>query len=145
MLAQGPQFTSINYNTDFDHGGSSGFQPGSSYKVFTLAEWLNAGHGLAERVDSRPKSNWGAFQDSCLGPYFAGNWNPRNDANESGGNYCAMESTIGSINTGFIGMAKRLDLCNIRKRAEAFGVHRADGDVLVQDRRRSSARTRSPR
>lgn len=132
VLAQGPQFTSINYNTDFDYGGSRGFQPGSSYKVFTLAEWLSSGHGLAERVDSRPKSNWGTFQDSCLGPHFAGNWNPRNDANESGGNYSAMESTIGSINTGFIGMAKRLDLCNIRKRAEAFGVHRADGDPLVQ-------------
>ena len=132
VLAQGPQFTSINYNTDFDYGGSRGFQPGSSYKVFTLAEWLSSGHGLAERVDSRPKSNWGTFQDSCLGPHFAGNWNPRNDANESGGNYSAMESTVGSINTGFIGMAKRLDLCNIRKRAEAFGVHRADGDVLVQ-------------
>ena len=72
------------------------------------------------------------FQDSCLGPHYAGNWNPRNDANESGGNYSALESTIGSINTGFIGMAKQLDLCNIRKTAEAFGMHRADGDPLVQ-------------
>jgi membrane peptidoglycan carboxypeptidase len=132
VLAKGPQFTSINYNTDFAYGGSRGFQPGSSYKVFTLAEWLSSGHGLGERVDSRPKSNWGTFQDSCLGPHFAGDWNPRNDANESGGNYSVMESTIGSINTGFIGMAKELDLCNIRKRAEAFGVHRADGDPLVQ-------------
>jgi membrane peptidoglycan carboxypeptidase len=132
VLAQGPQFTSINYNTDFAYGGSRGFQPGSSYKVFTLAQWLNEGHGLAERVDSRPKSNWGIFQDSCLGPHNAGNWNPRNDANESGANYSALESTIGSINTGFIGMAKRLDLCGIRKTAEAFGVHRADGDPLQQ-------------
>ena len=132
VLATGPQYTSINYNTDYDYGGSSGFQPGSSYKVFTLAEWLKEGHGLAERVDSRPKSNWGVFQDSCLGPHYAGNWNPRNDANESGGNYSALESTIGSINTGFIGMAKQLDLCGIRQTAEAFGVHRADGDPLVQ-------------
>ena len=132
VLASGPQYTSINYNTDFDYGGSRGFQPGSSYKVFTLGEWLKEGHGLSERVDSAPKSNWGVFQDSCLGPHYAGNWNPRNDANESGGNYSALESTIGSINTGFIGMAKRLDLCGIRKTAEAFGVHRADGDPLVQ-------------
>ena len=100
--------------------------------MFTLAEWLKEGHGLAERVDSRPKSNWGVFQDSCLGPHYAGNWNPRNDANESGGNYSALESTIGSINTGFIGMAKQLDLCGIKQTAEAFGVHRADGDPLVQ-------------
>lgn len=132
VLQSGAQFTSINYNTDFDYGGSRGFQPGSSYKVFTLAEWLQEGHGLSERVDSRPKSNWGVFQDSCEGPHYAGDWNPRNDAGESGGNYSALESTIGSINTGFIGMAKRLDLCGIRKTAEAFGMHRADGDPLVQ-------------
>ena len=133
VLQQGPQFTSINYNTDYVHGGSSGFQPGSSYKVFTLAQWLNEGHGLAERVDSRPKSNWGVFQDSCDGPYYAeSDWNPRNDAGESGANYSALESTIGSINTGFIGMAKRLDLCGIRNTAQAFGMHRADGDPLVK-------------
>ncbi|WP_169053855.1 transglycosylase domain-containing protein [Agromyces sp. H66] len=132
VLQQGPQFTSINYNTDFDYGGSRGFQPGSSYKVFTLAQWLIEGHSLAERVDSRRKSNWGVFQDSCLGPHFAGDWNPRNDANEPGANYSALESTIGSINTGFVGMAKRLDLCGIRKTAEAFGVHRADGAPLFQ-------------
>ncbi len=132
VLESGPQFTSINYNTDKDYGGSRGFQPGSSYKVFTLAEWLKAGHSLAERVDSARKSHWGVFQDSCLGPRNPGNWNPRNDAGESGGNYSALESTIGSINTGFIGMAKRLDLCNIRKTAESFGMHRADGAPLDQ-------------
>ncbi len=134
VLNSGPQFTSINYNTDFEYGGSRGFQPGSSYKVFTLAEWLKTGHALSERVDSRPKANWGTFQDSCLGPqnYDAEHWAPRNDANESGANYSALESTVGSINTGYIGMAKRLDLCGIRKTAEAFGVHRADGEPLVQ-------------
>ena len=134
VLATGDNWTSVNYNTDFNAGGSSGFQPGSTYKVFTLAEWLNTGHSLSERVDSAPKSRWGTFTDSCLGPqnYDAEGWSPKNDANESGGNYSALESTIGSINTGFIGMAKRLDLCGIRKMAEAFGVHRADGDPLSQ-------------
>ena len=37
VLQKGPQYTSINYNTDYSKGGSSGFQPGSTYKVFTLA------------------------------------------------------------------------------------------------------------
>ncbi|MCM3657205.1 penicillin-binding protein [Agromyces mediolanus] len=132
VLAQGPQYTSINYNTDYEQGGSSGFQPGSSYKVFTLAQWLNEGHALSERVDSRPKSNWGSFQDSCVGGYGEEGWAPKNDANESGAAYTALESTIGSINTGFVGMAKKLDLCGIRKTAEAFGVHRADGGPLQQ-------------
>ena len=134
VQATGSNYTGINYNTDYSEGGSSGFQPGSTYKVFTLAEWLKEGHALNERVDSRRKVNWGTFQDSCLGPqnYDRQNWNPRNDANEAGASYSALESTIGSINTGFIGMAKRIDLCGIRQTAEAFGVHRANGNPLLQ-------------
>ncbi|MFF2270912.1 transglycosylase domain-containing protein [Agromyces sp. NPDC058136] len=134
VLASGAQYTSINYNTDFTQGGSRGFQPGSTYKVFTLAQWLNEGHGLSERVDSRPKSNWGVFHDSCLGNIDVSgeNWNPKNDAGESGANYTALESTTQSINTGYLGMAKKIDLCGIRKTAEAFGIHRADGDPLGQ-------------
>ncbi|MDJ0325430.1 transglycosylase domain-containing protein [Cryobacterium sp. PH31-AA6] len=135
VQATGANYTGINYNTDYVDGGSSGFQPGSTYKVFTLAEWLKEGHSLNERVDSRRKSNWGTFQDSCLGPqnYDKDKWDPKNDAKESGANYSALEATIGSINTGYIGMAKKLDLCGIRKTAEAFGMHRADGDPLLQN------------
>jgi membrane peptidoglycan carboxypeptidase len=132
LASSGTPYTSINYNTDRNYGGSIGFQPGSTYKVFTLAEWLSEGHSLNERVDSRRKANWGTFQDSCLGPQTFPGFNPRNDQNEPGANYSALQSTIGSINTGFIGMAKELDLCGIRKTAEAFEIHRADGDPLEQ-------------
>ncbi|TFC43878.1 PASTA domain-containing protein [Cryobacterium sp. TMT1-21] len=131
VQATGANFTGINYNTDIDQGGSSGFQPGSTYKVFTLGEWLTEGHSLNERVDSRRKSDWGVFKDSCNGNASYA-FNPKNDANESGANYSALQSTIGSINTGFIGMAKKLDLCGIRKTAEAFGVHRANLEPLEQ-------------
>ncbi|WP_241980004.1 transglycosylase domain-containing protein [Cryobacterium glaciale] len=130
----GSNFTSINYNTDRATGGSSGFQPGSTYKVFTLAEWLKEGHALTERVDSRVKANWGTFQDSCLGPQNYGTgFSPRNDGGEGGSNETALHSTTRSINTGFIGMAKKLDLCGIKKTAEAFDVHAADGGDLGQN------------
>jgi membrane peptidoglycan carboxypeptidase len=131
----GSTFTSINYNTDRATGGSGGFQPGSTYKVFTLAEWLKEGHALTERVNSRVKSNWGTFQDSCLGPqnYDSQGFSPRNDLGEGGPNESALRSTTRSINTGFIGMAKKLDLCGIRKTAESFDVHAADGGDLGQN------------
>ncbi len=128
----GANYTGINYNTDFTEGGSTGFQPGSTYKVFTLAQWLNEGHALSERVDSRRKANWGTFKDTCEGPQTYPGWNPKNDSGEPGANYSALQSTIESINTGFIGMAKKLDLCGIRTTAEAFGVHRADGNPVLQ-------------
>ncbi|WP_166791764.1 transglycosylase domain-containing protein [Cryobacterium frigoriphilum] len=133
VLASGGNYTAINYNTDRSAGGSSGFQPGSTYKVFTLAEWLQEGHSLNERVDSQRTSSWGAFQDSCRGAQRYPGWNPRNDSSsQNRSNYSALESTINSYNTGFIGMAKELDLCGIRKTAEAFDVHRADGGPLFQ-------------
>jgi membrane peptidoglycan carboxypeptidase len=134
VQAKGRNYTGINYNTDFPDGGSRGFQPGSTYKVFTLAEWLKEGHTLNERSDTRIKSDWGTFRDSCLGPQNYGtSFQPRNDtSNETGANYTALQSTIASINTGYIGMAKKLDLCGIRKTAQAFGVHRADGNPLQQ-------------
>jgi len=131
VLESGAQYSGINYNTDFNQGGSSGFQPGSTYKVFTLAEWLKEGHSLNETVDSSVKSDWGTFKDSCDGPQSYGTiFAPKNDSGESGRNYSAMESTVRSINTGFIGMAKKLDLCGIKNTAEAFYVHRANGDPL---------------
>ncbi|MEA9997532.1 MULTISPECIES: transglycosylase domain-containing protein [unclassified Cryobacterium] len=135
VQATGANYTGINYNTNIDQGGSSGFQPGSMYKLFTLAEWLTEGHSLNERVDSRIKSNWGTFRDSCAagGTVSFPGYSPKNDSSsETSSNYSALESTINSINTGYIGMAKKLDLCAIRKTAEAFDVTRADGNPLQQ-------------
>ncbi|WP_419817198.1 transglycosylase domain-containing protein [Glaciibacter flavus] len=132
VLASGAQFSAVNYNTDFKYGGSSGFQPGSTYKVFTLAEWLKEGHSLNETVDARVRSNWGTFQDSCNGPQSFPGFAPKNDEGGGGGFWTALYNTQNSENSGFIAMAKELDLCGIRKTAESFGVHTATGDPLTQ-------------
>lgn len=126
LEANGPGWTSINYNTDIDYGGSSGFQPGSTYKVFTLGEWVNAGHSLRETFDGR-KRTFTRFTNSC-----DGNWNgsfpPRNDDGRIANN--AVDATKWSVNSSFVAMAQQLDLCKIKQLAESFGVHRANGDPL---------------
>ncbi|MEJ3404901.1 transglycosylase domain-containing protein [Rathayibacter sp. YIM 133350] len=132
VLNQGPQYSAVNYNTDFDYGGSSGFQPGSTYKVFTLAEWLKEGHSLNETVDARRRADWGTFRDSCNGPQHDPTWSPKNDEGGNGGMWTALYNTQNSENTGFIAMAKQLDLCGIRQTAQTFNVHRADGTTLLQ-------------
>lgn len=131
VLAQGPQFSAINYNTDFEYGGSSGFQPASTYKIFTVGEWLKEGHSLNETVDGRKRSDWGSFRDTCNGGTisFPG-FSVGNDEGGNGGTYSALTATRNSVNTGFIAMAKQLDLCGIKNMAESFGVHRADGEPL---------------
>ena len=42
---------SVNFNTDSAYGGSHGFAPGSTFKPFTLLEWLKQGHSLYETVN----------------------------------------------------------------------------------------------
>ncbi|KQQ92692.1 hypothetical protein ASF62_12715 [Leifsonia sp. Leaf325] len=127
-----PVYSAVNYNTDGEYGGSAGFQPGSTYKIFTLAEWIKEGHSLNEYVNAYRRSDWGGFNDSCLGEQSDPSWSPRNDGGEGGGTWSALTNTQQSYNTGFVAMAKQLDLCGIRTMAESFGVHRADGDPLQQ-------------
>ena len=109
-----------------DYGGSSGFQPGSTYKVFTLAEWLNDGHSLRESFDGRKRA-FTRFTDSCVGNW-SGSYEPRNDDGRIASN--AINATKWSVNSGFMAMATQLDLCKIKQTAEAFLVHRADGEPL---------------
>ncbi|KQM82804.1 hypothetical protein ASE68_05610 [Agromyces sp. Leaf222] len=127
----GDNYSAVNYNSGIDYGGSSGFQPGSTFKTFTLAEWLNEGHSLNESMNATKRSNWGTFNDSCSGPIDVGGWDPGNDEGGNGGFWTALFNTINSENTGFVAMAKQLDLCGIKKTATALmSAGRADGGEL---------------
>lgn len=125
--------TAINFNTDRNYGGSSGFQVGSTYKVFTLLNWLSEGHGVNEVVNVAPRQeNQASFTDTCVGPPgtyeyggpYGGVWKFRNFGNE-GGNRTVMAATAASINGGYVSMALKLDLCKTKEIAESLGVHTA--------------------
>ena len=121
--------TSVNYSSDIQYGGSSGFQVGSTYKIFTLADWLKNGHKLLDRVDGRTVNYDVAsdFKASCGA--LGGFWEPHNMVREPV-NPTVVQATAISENTAFANMASQLDLCEIRDTAMAFGVHRADGTAL---------------
>jgi membrane peptidoglycan carboxypeptidase len=127
--------TSVNYNADFGYGNSSGFQTGSTYKVFTLVNWLQTGHGLTETVNAQNR-NWDVsdFTNSCTGPqYSAEPWSPKNSGDGGGARYgsvSALQATTASINTAYAAMTYELDLCGIRTAAESLGVHTATGSEL---------------
>jgi membrane peptidoglycan carboxypeptidase len=130
--------TSVNYNTDKKYGGSSGFQVGSTYKIFTLTEWLKENHGLHETVDGRVKTyDQTTFKAPCVaeggGKPFGGSapWKVTNYGGSGGSAATSvMTATSRSINSAFVAMAHKLDLCEIRNTAESMGVHRADGGEL---------------
>lgn len=125
-----PATTTVNYNTDKAYGGSSGFQVGSTYKIFTLAEWLKQNHGLNEIVDGRLKTyDLSTFTAPCAPS--SGSWKVFNYGGVAGSiSTSVMRATTQSINSAYVAMAHKLDLCKIRDTAEAMGVHRADGKEL---------------
>ncbi|EAR24147.1 penicillin-binding protein [marine actinobacterium PHSC20C1] len=125
----GADTSAVNYNTGFEYGGSTGFQPGSTYKVFTLIEWLNQGKGINERLEGTARNIPAAeFLDSCNGTW-GGTVEFGNNAGERG-IYSVAEGTAESINGIFFSMGLQLDLCNIRNVAASLGVERADGKEL---------------
>src|SRR5690625_5239218 len=122
--------TAVNYSTDQQFGGSNGFQPGSTYKPFVLAAWLEAGKSLNQTVNAtvRPydMKSWDAtcLEGSLTGP----DWTPRNSSDGRGsGALRVVDATSGSVNTGYVAMANELDLCDIADMAEKVGFHRSDG------------------
>jgi membrane peptidoglycan carboxypeptidase len=131
VLNTSNEYTSINYATDQQYGGSGGFQVGSTYKVFTLAEWLKQGHSLNETVNANIRTyNQASFKDTCPGADWTGPYKPTHDSGGEDGIRSAQSATTLSINTAFVAMAYQLDLCEIKKDAEAFGVHTAKGEPL---------------
>ena len=127
--ASAPGTTAVNYNTDIDYGGSSGFQVGSTYKVFALAEWLKQGHTLSDRVSGN-ETTWdmSTFPNSCMA--LGGDWEPANDGSSRPGTMSVQSALTNSVNNAFVAMAQQMDLCSIKADAEALGVHRADGNPL---------------
>ncbi|MEO6114891.1 MAG: penicillin-binding transpeptidase domain-containing protein, partial [Pseudolysinimonas sp.] len=121
--------TSVNFNDDKIYGGSIGFQPGSSYKPYTLLSFLKAGHGLNETFDAGVRTlNQAQFADSCADANggWGGPYKFKNDENEMGP-YTIMRATAASVNAIFLQMGTKVDQCDTQKIAASLGVHRADG------------------
>jgi membrane peptidoglycan carboxypeptidase len=125
----GPTGTAVNYNTNVNYGSSTGFQPGSTYKLFTLLTWLKAGKGVNERVNGNARTEPANKFKEC-GEVSGGD--PWTFANASGerGIYTIRDGTVQSINGVYASMAMQLDLCDIRDTAISLGVERADLDPL---------------
>ena len=119
--------TSLNYATDESNGGSTGFQVGSTYKMFTLLQWLADGRSPDAVVDGtrHGRSAW-----TQCGQTIDAYWNPKNDSAGQRGPYTVRAATAQSVNAAYASMAEQLDLCDIRDVATRLGVHPARGGDL---------------
>ncbi|GAA2720371.1 penicillin-binding protein [Cellulomonas aerilata] len=122
----GPRETSVNYNTDSAYGSSKGFSPGSTFKPFTLVQWLKEGHSLNEVINANLRPyKMSEFNSSCA--RFSGPDYKFGNAEGDGGVMTVLNATKNSVNSGYIEMASQLDICGIFDTAKSLGVHLPDG------------------
>ena len=134
--------THLNFNVDAkdpqgnDLNGAGGFQPGSTMKPFTFAEWLNEGKSLTAEVDASRRVYplnfpWRSSCGKVMGAYSTAQNNPELGAaddlqNAEEGFYRKMPINYGlynSINTATFASAAQLDFCGIQKMVDAVGLH----------------------
>lgn len=140
LPAEGKFDTQLNFNVDSkdangnDLNGAGGFQPGSTMKPFTFAEWLNEGKPLNAVIDASRRTYpldfpWRSSCGKVLGAY---NSAQKNDGaaddlrNNDEGYYRPMPINYGlynSINTATFATAAQLDFCGIQKMVDAVGIH----------------------
>lgn len=121
--------TAINLSTDHPYGNSVGFETGSTYKIFDLANWLQNGHGLNDLVNGSGPQTYqpSDFTAPCdPGAIPSAPYKLKNDSGSRGGVMTVKSALIGSVNNAFMNMAKQSDLCSIRDTAKSMGAHRAD-------------------
>jgi membrane peptidoglycan carboxypeptidase len=132
--------TQLNFNVDSkdakgnDLNGAGGFQPGSTMKPFTFAEWLNEGKSLTTMVDASRRTYplgfpWKSSCGKVLGAYSTAQkaLGAADDLqNNDQGYYRKMPVNYGlynSINTATFAEAAQLDFCGIQKMVDAVGLH----------------------
>lgn len=135
LAEQGERETSVNYNTSFQYGGSGGFAPGSTFKPFTLLEWLKQGHALQESVDgTRLAYKNREFTASCQGRFANDDFKFGNSENGRAVRQSVIDATRNSVNSAYVAMAKELDLCNIMQGAADLGVTKAGNPNAMDGR-----------
>jgi len=115
--------SSVNYNVDYAHGGSNGFQPGSSFKPYVLADWLKTGHTLSQTVSGdRPSFSFYDFHSTCGGFTRSSKlWTVGNSEGGAKGNITVQYATADSVNRAYAAMATQLDLCDVKNTALSIG------------------------
>ncbi|UKA62243.1 transglycosylase domain-containing protein [Arthrobacter sp. FW306-04-A] len=127
-----------NFNVDVldakgnDLNGLGGFQPGSTMKPFTFAEWLDEGKSMNTTIDASVRKYPQNFpwKNTCPAPtvgWYDSNVSGSFDLQNSDTGYyrpmTVLYGLMNSINTATFASASKVDLCGIQKIVDAVGIH----------------------
>jgi len=111
--------TFYNYAVDNDMGGAEGFQTGSTFKVFTLANALSLGVQWETQYDTPGKMNYqGQIFQSCSGTFTMGRYQVQGGA----GVINLLNATANSVNNYFVKLERDTGICGAVRMAQAAGV-----------------------
>lgn len=128
-MAQNTDYGLDDGKTMSNYGANGIFQVGSTFKVFTLLQWLKEENSAYTNVgrNNRVYVN-GEF--SCGGaPIYTDTYDVE-DLPGKNGTFNAISATGLSVNQAFINMASRVDFCQIFQTAADFGVTDANGELV---------------
>ena len=128
-----PGQTSIVLAGNAARGGMNGTNAGSTFKIFTLLAWLESGHSLQEPVNGRQRSLSIPFGCGSTGripvPYEL----TQNFEKQAGHVGTPMQFTASSLNSGFYGMAEKLEACKIDDVIKRMHLQTAQGqDIHIE-------------
>ncbi|WP_040163296.1 transglycosylase domain-containing protein [Microbacterium gorillae] len=106
--------------------GGAGFMTGSTFKVFTLLEWLIEGHSVNETLNAVHRNK--DYTSECDGLIYSGN--SENFDRNPGYRGNVMRFTRDSLNTGFLSMSEKINVCKVRDLAISLGAVPGDGKQL---------------
>ncbi|RCK58402.1 transglycosylase domain-containing protein [Microbacterium sorbitolivorans] len=139
-LAQNTRFSELGDKTkgesavifaaDQTHGAGTGFSAGSTYKIFTIIDWLKNGRSVNEVLDGRVGRT---MPMTCNGSPIGSATPTRGDnfAGNGGLVGTVQKFTELSLNSGFWAMASQLDVCEIHQVATDMGLTRGDGEPIA--------------
>ncbi|XCB29235.1 transglycosylase domain-containing protein [Arcanobacterium hippocoleae] len=123
-----PDATQVNANVGKLRGGGGGYQAGSTFKIFTLGEWLRSGRSPNDLVNNNPRDFTGKdFPVPCAPDMrFVGKYRPQNSGGVTPGTQTVTTTTINSYNVGYLEMASKVGICNVVKLATDMGAEQGN-------------------
>lgn len=122
--------TAVNYNVRAVNGGD-GHNAGSTYKVFSLINWLEQGRSVNEVLNGRVGDKRVIMCDGQTQTVPANNNGGIGNFQRSPGyNGTVKRFMEDSLNSGLFAMAEQISVCTTNRVAMKMGVMRADGSAL---------------